>query len=215
MNRRGLLPPAPRSISLLTGLVAALPLALLWPALRQTLEARMLLHMLLEFPALFASGWALQRIGLGSAWLRRLAGPLVLLDWRGWCGATLAAIVAAAWMLPSLLDLALLLPAVAATKYASWCIAGWLLAGSLRRMDPEVLLFLAGNVAWMMCSAGMLYLDAPVRLCVNYLQDDQRNSGIGLMLVALLLGVLALRQVLQPAAAEPCTPAPDRARVNG
>lgn len=177
--------------------LAALPLALLWPALRQALEARMLLHMLLEFPALFAAGWAAQRLLRQRPPLRRWARRALLLDWRGWTGATLASVVTTAWMLPTLLDLALLLPAVAAAKVASWWIAGWVLAGSLRRMDPELLLFVAGNLAWMMGSAGLLYIDAPQRLCVNYLQNDQQQTGVGLVLAAVALGGAALWQLLR------------------
>ncbi len=182
------------------GLLAALPLALLWPALRHTVEARMLLHMLLEFPALFVAGWAMQRMLLRVAAMRQLARSWVLLDWRGWTGATLATVVTAAWMLPSLLDMALLSAAVASVKYLSWWLAGWVLAGSLRRADPELRLFVAGNLAWMMASAGMLYIDAPERLCVNYLQGDQRQTGIALVLVAIALGVMALRQMMRPLA---------------
>ena len=187
-----------------SGLLAALPLALLWPVLRHTVEARMLLHML-EFVVLLVSGWVLQHLSLHHPAGRWLAGACAMLDWRGWCGAALASIVAAAWMLPILLDLALLVPALAAAKYASWWITGWVLAGSLRRMDPEVLLFFAGNLAWMMCSAGMLYLDAPARLCINYLQDDQRQTGLALMLLAIVLGALALRQAMQPGATPAAT----------
>ena len=39
-------------------LLALLPLLLLWPALRHAIESRMLTHMLLEWPLLFAAGWA-------------------------------------------------------------------------------------------------------------------------------------------------------------
>lgn len=184
----------------IAGLLTLLPLALFWPALRHTVEARMLLHMLLEFPALFASGWLLQGRLMRVPAMQRLGRACTLLDWRGWCGATLVSIVAVSWMLPSLLDLALLVPAVAAAKYASWWIAGWLLSSSLRRMDPEVLLFLVGNLAWMMCSAGMLYIDTPARLCVNYLQDDQQQTGTALILLAVVLGVQALRRALRPTA---------------
>lgn len=191
-------------------LLAIVPLVLLWPALRQTVEARMSLHMLVEFPLLLAAGWAMQRLCLRRVAMQRLASGLVLLDWRGWTGATLASVVTVAWMLPTLLDLALLDPVVAAAKYASWWITGWVLAGSLRRMDPELLLFLAGNIAWMMASAGMLYLDAPARLCVNYLQDDQRQTGIALVLLAIVLGALALRQLVRQGATAPADD-PDRA----
>lgn len=173
-------------------LLAALPLLLLWPALRQTVEGRMSLHMLLEFPLLFAAGWALQRLEPHAAWVQWL-------DWRGWTGATLTSLVAASWMLPSLLDLSLMSPSLATAKYVSWWLAGWLLADSWRRLDPEVLLFLVGNIAWMTATAGMLYLDTPQQLCVNYLQDDQRHAGIGLVLLAIGLGATAIRRAMQQA----------------
>lgn len=173
--------------------LALLPLLLLWPALRHTVESRMALHMLGAFPALFAAGWAaavLCRLPRGGRrWLRVQRR----LDWRGWTGATLLSAVALVWMLPSALDASLLVPAVAVAKWAGWWLAGWLLADGWRRLDTELRLFLLGNLAWMMATAGLLYLEAPDRLCVNYLQDDQRHAGIGLVLAALLLVGLALR----------------------
>lgn len=177
-------------------LALLLPLALLWPALRHAVESRMAMHMLLEFPALLAGGWCLQRVLHASRHLRGPRRVFALLDWRGWTGATLASLVAIAWMIPSALDVALLSEPVAAVKYASWWIVGFVLAGSWRRMDPELLLFFVGNLAWMLAAAGMLYLDIPARLCVNYLVDDQRTAGIGLIAVALALGAFALRSTL-------------------
>lgn len=186
--------PRPRwpTVALL-GAFAALPLLLFWPALRQTIEGRMSLHMLIEFPALFCAGWAAHRLGLCAPWLHWI-------DWRGWTGATWVTLVSITWMLPSLLDLSLMSPPVAAAKVVSWWLAGWWLADSWRRLDPEVLLFFIGNIAWMTATAGMLYLDTPQRLCVNYLQDDQRHAGIGLVLLAIVLGVIAIRQTTRPAA---------------
>lgn len=183
----------------LPSLFAVLPLMLFWPALRHTVEARMLLHMLLEFPLLLASGWALRHLCLRHGRAPWLTRGLALLDWRGWTGATLVSLLAAIWMVPAALDLALLSTPVAAAKFAGWWFGGWVLAGSLQRMDPELLLFGAGNLAWMMASAGLLYIDAPARLCVNYLQDDQQQTGIALVLAATVLGALALRQVLRSA----------------
>lgn len=104
--------------------------------------------------------------------------------------------VALVWMLPSALDATLLWPAAAAVKIGSWWLAGWMLADSWRRMDAEVLLFFVGNWVWMAATAGLLYIDLPTRLCVNYLQDDQRRAGVGLVLLASLLGALALRRAI-------------------
>jgi hypothetical protein len=58
------------------------------------------------------------------------------------------------------------------------------------------LLFLVGNIAWMFATAGLLYLDAPQQLCANYLRDDQRHAGVGLVLLAICLAALAIRRVL-------------------
>lgn len=194
-------PPARRTgVSLV---LALLPLALLWPTLRHGVESRMSLHMLMEFPALLAAGWSAGSLCRRHAGARRVLRRFRPLDWQGWTGATVASAVALAWMLPSALDAALLSPAVAAAKLASWWCAGWLLAGSWRRLQAEVLLFFVGNLAWMSATAGLLYIEAPARLCVNYLQDDQRHAGIGLVLVALLLGGAALRRVLSPPASSP------------
>ena len=185
----------PRAV---TSVLALLPLLLLWPALRHALESRMATHMLLEFPLLAAAGAAAamrcRRRPSARRWLRWQRA----LDWRGWTSATVASSVALLWMLPSALDAALLWPAAAAAKYASWWLAGWLLADGWRRMDAELLLFAVGNLAWMAATAGLLYLDAPARLCVNYLQDDQRHTGIGLIALAALAGALVLRRVARP-----------------
>jgi len=172
--------------------LAVLPLALLWPPLRHTVESRMSLHMLAEFPVLFIAGWSAGKLCLGCLPARRWLRIQRLLDWRGWTGAVLTSGVALVWMLPSALDAALLWPTAAAVKIASWWLTGWLLADSWRRMDTEVLLFFVGNLAWMAATAGLLYIDAPASLCVNYLPDDQRHAGVGLVLLALLLGALAL-----------------------
>ncbi|HJV59808.1 MAG TPA: hypothetical protein VJ743_02625, partial [Albitalea sp.] len=149
-------------------LFALLPLALGWPALRHLVESRMALHMLLEFPALLAAGASASVLAARQPVLRQVLRAGALLDWRGWTGATLTSLVALTWMIPSALDASLLSGTVESAKLASWWMAGAVLAGSVRRMDPEVLLFFVGNLAWMSASAGMLYLDAPLRLCVNY-----------------------------------------------
>ncbi len=155
-------------------------------------ESRMSLHMLLEFPALLGLGW----------WLaRRLPWPaLARIDAQGLFSATAASCVFAFWMIPAALDLALLSGGFAAAKYASWTVAGALLAWSRERLSPVVTAFFLGNAAWMLATAGLLYRDAETQLCVNYLIPDQLVTGAGLLAWAVALGVLVfvkLRPLLQ------------------
>ena len=158
------------------------------------IESRMSLHMLLEFPLLLALGWWLaQRIP------RR---AFAYLDVQGLLGATAASCVFAFWMIPASLDLALLSPAFATGKYASWVAAGVLLSWGRERLSPVVAAFFLGNAAWMLATAGLLYRDTDTQLCVNYLIDDQLVTGAGLLASALALCALAawrLRPLLRQA----------------
>lgn len=174
-------------------MVAVFPMPLLVAEVRHAIESRMLLHMMLEFPVLMAGGWAAYQVITGAGPVS-VARALAFIDWQGWTGALLALLVLTAWMIPSALDAALLSTPVAAIKVASWWCAGFMLAGSWRRWSPELLLFVAGNAAWMMATAGLLYIEAPLRLCASYLQDEQRHTGIALVGVALAIGAWGVRR---------------------
>jgi len=173
-------------------LLMSAPLLLLAPSLRHAVESRMALHMLFEFPLLFAAGFAAFH-GLGI--LRRLRAVRLLagLDHLGIAGLTAASCVFAFWMIPAALDAALIDPATATAKYLSWWIAGLACANAARRAPAEIRIFFLGNGAWMSATAGLLYLDAPDRLCVNYLFGDQTQAGQGLLILALILIAAALR----------------------
>lgn len=186
-----------RTAHLLQIALASLLLLLLWPAARHLIEARMSWHMLAEFPLLVAAGWSAQRLVNRHAAWRRFGRWARQLDWHGWSTATYCALVSIVWMVPSALDMALIDGRVALLKVLSLWLAGWLLAGGLARMPAEVLLFLAGNLSWMMATAGLLYVETPTQLCVNYGQMDQVHTGYGLVAWALLIGGVALRQLLR------------------
>lgn len=175
-------------------LPAALPLALLWPPLLHAVESRMVTHMLVEWPLLLLAGMSLRWLLHRTARLRQLDAALALIDWRGWTSATLLLCVSVYWMIPSSLDAALLAPWLNVTKIASWWFAGLLLGDGLRRMEPEVLLFMVGNIAWMTATAGLLYIEAPERLCVNYLIGEQRIAGGGLVALSVAALLAALMQ---------------------
>jgi hypothetical protein len=173
--------------------IAVLPMLLLVADVRHAIESRMLLHMMLQFPGLMAGGWAAYQV-ITRAGPVSVVRALDFIDWQGWTGAWLSLVVLTAWMIPSALDAALLSTPVAAIKVASWWCAGLMLAGSWRRWSPELLLFVVGNAVWMMATAGLLYIEAPLRLCASYLQDEQRHTGIALVGAALAIGVWGVRR---------------------
>ena len=166
---------------------ALLPLLFLWPALRHVVESSMALHMLVQFPLLLAGGWTAARL-TGAA-------PLRHLDAHGLLGLTATSCVAAFWMIPAALDLSLLSPAVNAAKYASWWLAGALLAASWVKLRVELAAFFLGNLAWMLATVGLLFREAESRLCINYLINEQVVTGNGLLLMAVALLVLTIRLV--------------------
>lgn len=173
------------------------PLALLIPTVRHFIESRMALHMLLEFPLLFSGGF------FAAGHLSRLRNKLRQTglqhaDYLGITGLTIASCVFAFWMIPAALDMAILHPTVAAAKYASWWLAGWLMAGSVARAASGILLFFFGNAAWMSATAGLLYLEAQDRLCVNYQMDDQVVAGWGLLALTTALAAVGLVQAAIP-----------------
>jgi hypothetical protein len=140
----------------------------------------MMRHMLLELPMLVCCG---ALAGLLSSWR-----PLVArLDAHGLAGLTAANLAAAYWMIPRALELSLHPGPYLWAKYASLIAVGVVLPGSLRRAGVVVQIFFVGNLCAMMAIAGMVYQDAPDRLCNAYLVDDQNITGGGL--VGLALGV--------------------------
>jgi hypothetical protein len=144
----------------------------------------MFTHMVLQLPLLFLAGLCAGR---------RLNGPMATriatFDAFGLTSVLLVISTSFAWMIPSALDLALLSPAVDLLKHVSLWAAGFLLGTARRRLTLAIETFLLGNVAWMLATAGLLYMDATARLCVNYLFDEQQAAGLGLMALAILLGI--------------------------
>ena len=180
--------------SSLTWFAALLPLALLHGGLRHVIESRMALHMLLEFPLLLGSGWAIARL------VAPRPAPAPGCDALGLLGVAVVSCVSAFWMIPAALDLALLHEPMRWAKVASWVGAGALLARSAPRLGDEIAVFFLGNLAWMLATAGLLYREAESRLCASYLAEDQLWTGNGLVVLTLALGALALRRLVAASA---------------
>jgi hypothetical protein len=160
---------------------------LLVEPLRQLVESRMVLHMLVQLPLLVASGWLLSHRVVG---LRRMWRHFDTLNAHGLLGLILASCVLAIWMVPTALDLALLSEPMRWAKYATLFFAGLLLGRSYPRLNAELEVFFAGMLAWMMATVGLVYQTMPQRLCVNYLIEEQRWTGVGLVLIATALGLV-------------------------
>lgn len=155
------------------GLGLALWAVLPLPPVRHALDATMTLQMLVQIPLLaVAGGW------LAALLPRRWVEATDAWNHSGISGMLLASAAAAVWMLPRMLDAALENPWVALAKFTcvplligaplaiSWPRAGFVVRGIVL-VEAIATLFRLG---WM-------YLVSPVRLCSNYLLDDQQRLG--------------------------------------
>lgn len=174
--------------------VLFLPLVLLLAPVRNGVESTMALQMLVEFPLVMASGWVASRIVARRLGDGRVVEAVMHMGLAPLVGATLCLMF---WMVPLALDLARLDAGINAAKLGSLFVAGarWSTVCGAR---PASLVFFAGNMVWMLATVGLLFHDTPSRLCANYLLDDQRLTGVGLLgyAVAVAAGlVLHLRRL--------------------
>jgi hypothetical protein len=161
-------------------LAAALWLALAAPASRAWLESSMALHMLVQLPLLAAIGWC-----AGAAWRAArptgLAGRALGLaqscNAGGATGLVAASFVMVLWMLPRLLDLARLDPAIDAIKFLSVPAAGLAAALSWPRLPAIAKAVVHLEVIATLLRFGWGYLAAEARLCLAYLVEDQARTG--------------------------------------
>ncbi|WP_188563995.1 hypothetical protein [Undibacterium terreum] len=159
---------------------------------REWLERSMLRHMLVQLPLLALCGY------LFAAAFRRSAMPqrpfastvlrrLLACDQNGVSGLFALLFISAYWMIPKALEECLRLPMAELLKFSSLILLGTILRGSLSRSNWIIQIFFLGNFCSMMAIAGMLYQDAPQRLCNAYLLDDQSYTGIGLVSASLVI----------------------------
>lgn len=159
-------------------------------AWRHDLERTMTRHMLVQIPMLLISGVAggrcLSEMQNSPGLLRRPSA------WNahGLTGLLVFLLTTAYWMIPRALDSAVACAATEQAKMVSLFVAGFLLPASLTRANTILQLFFLGNFASMMAIVGMLYQDAPQRLCNFYLVDDQVWAGMGLVVLAIVIPLL-------------------------
>lgn len=159
---------------------------------RPLLESSMLAHMLLQLPLLMLDGYlfaqaCLRSDGPAARAVNKMARQLRPYDENGVTGLFAALFVSAYWMIPRALEESLNQGGVESLKFISLLLLGAVLPGSLSRANRIIQVFFLGNFCWMTAIAGLLYQDAPQRLCNAYLLDDQAYTGIGLVLASLLI----------------------------
>jgi len=175
----------PRMLPVRVLLGGCLLVVVLLPAVRQAAEARMLTHMLLQYPALMLAG-ALLVPAVPARWRKGLQRFNVM----GLAGLLGVALSTAVLMVPRVLDLALVNPWVEAAKLLALLLSGAALALSWRRAGTVMQAFFLGNLLPMLAVVGSLYQESTLRLCNAYRLDDQQALGSALHAVA--AGVLLL-----------------------
>ena len=149
-------------------------LALAAPPARSWLESSMALHMLVQLPLLAGIGYCVGRSLNRSHSLATLQS----FNAGGITGLIIASFVMLLWMLPRPLDLARLDASIDALKFVSVPVAGLAVALSWQRVPPIARAVVHLEVIATLLRFGWGYLAAEQRLCLSYLADDQRVTGI-------------------------------------
>ena len=173
------LPPSWSAAAAVLLTLAALALSL--PPLRPLIEQSMVWHMLVQMPLLVLSGAC-----AAAAW-----APARELRWNrfGLTGFMLAQCIVAYWMIPALVDRAVVLPSADAAKIASLWLAGVALGVGYRQAPAAVQLFFIGYGLPMMAWLGLYLATTDLRLCNAYSLQSQLRAGCGLVALATVLGV--------------------------
>jgi hypothetical protein len=168
--------PDKRRLAAGLGLWAILAL----PPVRAALEATLAGHMVAQIGLLATAGWWLGR-GLGPIRADELAGC----NRFGATGVVVALFTLVFWMLPISLDKALTEPVWEVGKFVSVpLLLGLPLARSWPRLGGLARGALWANAVSMLVVMGWVYHEAPVRLCNNYLVDQQLLLGLTMWALA-------------------------------
>lgn len=164
-------------------LLALLAASLSLPPLRPLIEQSMVWHMLVQMPLLVLAGAC-----AAAAWPQATAGWWAGFNRYGLTGFMLAQCITAYWMIPALIDRAVVLPGADTAKIASLWLAGLALRQGWVRAPLAVQLFFVGYGLPMMAWLGFYLASTDLRLCNAYSLESQWRAGWGLVALAGALG---------------------------
>ena len=164
-------------------LILLLAIAPSLPQFRFLLASSMSFHMLVQMPLIITAGYLLSRQMLFKTVNQPLYFYLAC-----WLWILLSSMF---WMLPISLDKALLNPYWDIVKILTLFIAGFCLRHALA--GSKILsLFFIGSIIMMLFFIGYFYQDSELRLCNSYLIESQKTTGIGLIITAFLILMVAI-----------------------
>jgi hypothetical protein len=169
----------------LTLLLTALALSLSLPPLRVLIEQSMVWHMLVQMPLLVAAGAC-----AAAAWPQATGGRWARINRYGLTGFMLAQCITAYWMIPALVDRAVVMPGADAAKLVTLWLAGAALRQGYVQAPLAVQLFFLGYGLPMLAWLGFHLASTQVRLCNAYSLESQLRTGQGLVVLALVLGLV-------------------------
>ncbi len=171
------------------------------PPLRALIEQSMVWHMLMQMPFLVLAGYA-----AAAAWPQSLGNRLAQFNRYGLTGFMLAQCITAYWMIPAMVDRAVVLPSADVAKVAGLWLAGVALRQSFLQAPLAVQLFFVGYGLPMLAWLGFYLASTNLRLCNAYSLESQLRAGQGLVLLAVGLGLAwaySVRGALLPGANRP------------
>lgn len=173
-------------------IAALLFVVLVLPPSRDWLEGSMTLQMLLQIPLLIGLGYLLP-----AALPQRLVAGIARWNHHGINSLILASLAGMFWMLPRSLDASVSEPWIAIAKFVSVpLLIGLPLGLGWPRMGFVVRgVFLLELIATFF-RLGWLYLASPIRLCNNYLLDDQQRLGEYMLVIGGLLLAAVVAKLL-------------------
>jgi hypothetical protein len=155
------------------------------PPLRPLIEQSMVWHMLVQMPLLTLAGFC-----TAAAWPRAMGDRLAHINLFGLTGFMLAQCITAYWMIPAMVDRAVVLPSADVTKVVGLWLAGVALRQSFLKAPLAVQLFFVGYGLPMLAWLGFHLASTDLRLCNAYSLESQLRAGQGLVWLAAALGLV-------------------------